>query len=261
MTYKSIIVHEKKGYAVIEIDHGKVNAIDLVLLKELNAAFDQLSKNSATNGIILSGRENCFSAGLDIYAMATNDGDYAREFWVNFFGLMKSMVQYPKPLVSAITGYAPAGATMLAILSDYKIMARGPKHVVGLHEFNMGMQIPKLWCHVFAYFIGEAKAWEAVQTAKLFHADEAEEIGLINKAAEPEEVLTLAEKYIKSQINVVPRVYADTKNYFRKELIEIMNFDLEGLVNLQMEQTDTPETKMMIEFFLQGLRAQKKKST
>jgi len=170
----------KNDYAIIQIDNGKVNAINLSLLQDLNTAFTTLSSDESVKGAILSGRPHAFSAGLDLMSLATTDAAGMVTFWEAYGQALKSMVTYDKPLVCAITGYAPAGATILTLCTDYRIMGKGEKHVIGMHEFKMQMQIPKLLCEVYAYHLGEIKAWKFIQQSRLFNSAQAVEVGLVD---------------------------------------------------------------------------------
>jgi len=204
----TVKVIRKKDYAIVEINNGKVNAINEALGRDLIEAFDELERDDNIKGAILAGRPHCFSAGLDILSLAQSDREGGKNFWRAYLGAIQSLIRFPKPLVCAITGYAPAGATILTLCADYRVMGKGDKHKIGMHEFKMSMLIPELLCDVYAYHLGEKGAWKAVQEAKLFSSDEALAIGLIDESVEVEEVLERAEKHLRKMINVYLPVYA-----------------------------------------------------
>lgn len=254
---ETLQIHRKNNYAIIELDNGKVNAINLPLLQDLNQAFTDFEADEAIQGVILSGRPHGFSAGLDIVSLAMGGVELAVPFWRAYFQLCQRMIRFPKPLVGAITGYAPAGATILALMTDYKIMALGQKHVLGMHEFKMNLQIPALLCHIYAYYAGEKNAWVAVQQARLFQAEEAVAAGLVNEAAQVEDVLPKAEAYLRRLMAVVPRVYADSKRYLTKQLREIIDLteeQIEQMIAEHMDASNTPEAQMMVKMFVEQLK-------
>jgi len=102
--------------------------------------------------------------------------------------------RFPKPVIAAINGYAFGGGCELALACDFRIMKRGAK--IGLTEISLALipgwggtqRLPKI--------VGIAKAKEMIMLAKRIDADEAERIGLVNKAVDPEkfeeEVMALA---------------------------------------------------------------------
>jgi len=257
VTYEanSLQIEIKENYAIVQLDNGKVNAINTELLVDLKATFEALEKDEKVKGAILSGRPHGFSAGLDIVSIATMDEAGRLFFWESYMEVLKVLVTFSKPLVCAITGYAPAGATIFTLCTDYRVMGKGAKHVIGMHEFKMQMQIPEMLCDVYAYHLGEVKAWKAVQQAKLFNSDEALEIGLVDESVEVEEVLPRAEIFLKKQINVFPKVFAESKRIFRKKLYKIVTeSDIKKLAKEQIEFNDDPELKAKVVEFVMSLK-------
>ncbi len=250
----TVKVIRKKDYAIVEINNGKVNAINEALGRDLIEAFDELERDDNIKGAILAGRPHCFSAGLDILSLAQSDREGGKNFWRAYLGAIQSLIRFPKPLVCAITGYAPAGATILTLCADYRVMGKGDKHKIGMHEFKMSMLIPELLCDVYAYHLGEKAAWKAVQEAKLFSSDEALAIGLIDESVEVEEVLERAEKHLRKMINVYLPVYAKSKEYLRKALLKIVDRPIEPMVDFIAEGYDDPFVKQSMSMFLRSLK-------
>lgn len=250
----TVKVIRKKDYAIVEINNGKVNAINEALGRDLIEAFDELERDDNIKGAILAGRPHCFSAGLDILSLAQSDREGGKNFWRAYLGAIQSLIRFPKPLVCAITGYAPAGATILTLCADYRVMGKGDKHKIGMHEFKMSMLIPELLCDVYAYHLGEKGAWKAVQEAKLFSSDEALAIGLIDESVEVEEVLERAEKHLRKMINVYLPVYAKSKEYLRKALLKIVDRPIEPMVDFIAEGYDDPFVKQSMSMFLRSLK-------
>ena len=133
---KSLLIEIKEDYAIVQLNNGKVNAINTQLLVDLKEIFDALAKDKNVKGAVLSGRPHAFSGGLDVMSLATLDEIGMIHFWKSYMLTLQSLVKFPKPLVCAITGYAPAGATILTLCTDYRVMGKGAKHVVGMHEFK-----------------------------------------------------------------------------------------------------------------------------
>ena len=146
-----LITTIENNIAIVQLNNGKVNAISHQLIKELKESFLSLTENPLVHGVILTGHTGAFSAGLDVVEQAhMNEGNPCLLdglLW-RFTGFM---VRYPRPFVCAITGFAPAGGTILALCADYRIMAEEPKHVIGMHEFKLSMIVPELmmdlWCY------------------------------------------------------------------------------------------------------------------
>ncbi|MEM6879246.1 MAG: enoyl-CoA hydratase/isomerase family protein, partial [Bacteroidota bacterium] len=80
----SLNITQKDGYAIIQIDNGKVNAIDLALAKDLHQVFSELEADKDVRGVILAGRPHAFSAGLNMMSLAFADEEDVYAFWYAF---------------------------------------------------------------------------------------------------------------------------------------------------------------------------------
>ncbi|MFK7978466.1 MAG: enoyl-CoA hydratase/isomerase family protein [Saprospiraceae bacterium] len=257
-TAETLNIEIKDNYAIVQLNNGKVNAINTPLLKDLEQIFPALDKDDAVKGVILAGRPHVFSAGLDVMGLATMNGQQMVDFWETYMHVMQNMVNFSKPLVCAMTGYAPAGATIFALLTDYRIMGKGAKHVVGMHEFKMSMQIPEMLCDVYAYHLGEVKSWKAVQQARLFNSDEALAEGLVDESVEVEEVMGQAEKHLKKLMRVHPKVYAQSKKWMRRQLHKIvLERDVPAIARETVEFNNDPQLQAYVIEFMMSLRKKK----
>ena len=255
MEYQTIQIHHKDNYVIVQLDNGKVNAISLALLRDLMHVFEQIEQNNDIKGVILAGRPHAFSAGLDIISVASMSEEQMIEYWERYMGLMKQMITLSKPLVAAITGYAPAGATILALCTDYRVMGRGEKHVMGMHEFKMSLLIPEMLCDVYAYYLGEVQAWKAVQEARLYNSDEALAVGLVDESVEVEMVLERAEKHLKKQIAIYNKVFHKSKLFIRKGLYKIvLESDIKKLAREQVAFAKDPHFAHLVRTFAESLK-------
>ena len=254
MSFESLKIDRKGNYAIIEIDNGKVNAINETLAADLKAVFDEFDSDDEIKGVILAGRPHGFSAGLDIVSLAKGGLEGSKVFWWSYLGALQSMVRFSKPFVCAITGYAPAGATILTLCADYRVMGKGEKHVIGMHEFKMSMLIPEMLCDIYAYHMGEKNAWRAVQQASLFNSDKALEIGLVDESVEVDEVMARSEKQLKKLIGVYGPVYTRSKEYFRKGLLKLVDRAIEPMVDQIAKDNADPFVQQSMQMFLASLK-------
>ena len=254
LNYPTLQISIADRLATITLDSGKVNAITTQLSRDLEAAFLDLGGNDEVDGVVLAGKPNCFCAGLDVKLLATSDRDGLREFFATYLSALQTLVRFEKPLVAAVTGFAPAGGTIIALTADYRIMAQGPKHTVGMNEFNMSLQIPKMMGDIFAYYVGEATAWKNVQQARMYTAKEAMPLGLVDEATTVEEVLPRAETYCRQLMQVHPPVFKRTKRYLRRGILAAVDHEVATMVDVIAEDFDDPKFKQMMALFVASLR-------
>lgn len=251
----TIKIERKDGYAIVELNNGKVNAITTELSRDVAQAFTDLAQDDSVNGVILAGRPHGFSAGLDVVSLATGTPEQSNEFWRQYYEALRAMVRYPKPFVCAITGYAPAGATIWTMCADYRVMGQGEKHVLGMHEFKMSMLVPHQLCKIYAYHLGERQAWLAIQQMRLFNSDESLARGIVEESVPVEEVMERSVKHLKKLMRVLSPVFIENKKYLRKGLLDIVSISPDELINeFNQFAASAPEMKKMTEMFLASLK-------
>jgi len=249
-----LITTIENNIAIVQLNNGKVNAISHQLVKELKESFLSLTENSSVNGVILTGHTGAFSAGLDVVEQAQMNEKETHAFWVDYYGALQAMVRYPKPFVCAITGFAPAGGTILTLCADYRIMAEEPKHFIGMHEFKLSMIVPELMMDLWCYTLGEQKAFQALQNAKLFTAQEALEENIVQAIAPADQVLSLAKKHLAKCLEVYGPVYIQSKRLARKQLLALVDRDLDQMASEFIATGKDPELKRRVQAFAAQLK-------
>lgn len=252
--YTTLNISKTEGLATVTLDNGKVNAINTQLSRDLESAFLDLDGDDYISGVVLAGKRDCFCAGLDIKMLATSDEKQLKEFFSAYLSALQTMVRFDKPLVAAMTGYAPAGGTIIALTADYRIMARGAKHTVGMNEFNMSLQIPRMMADVYAYYRGEAAAWADIQHARMYTAEQAVTAGLVNEAADGNQVLAKAEAHCRQLMKVHYPVFKRTKRYLRRGLNETIKHGVNEMVDTIGEDFKDPAFKKMTATFVASLK-------
>jgi len=125
-----------------------------------------------------------------------SEGERGLYFWSRCMQILDTM---PKPVIAAINGVALGGGCELSLCCDFRFMAKGRYYRIGLPEALVGiipggtgtpLRLPRI--------VGEAKALEMLLTGAGYTPEEAEKMGLINKALEPDAlmpaVMSLAQK-------------------------------------------------------------------
>src|SRR5690606_31874008 len=177
---KNIQVTIQDRMALIGLDRGKSNAINLEMLGELNTLLKNIENDDAISGIILHGKDRFFSSGLDLIELYDYNEAQIREFWTLFLEFVSNFVAFKKPSVAAISGHSPAGGCVLALCCDYRIMVEGD-FIIGLNEVPVGIIVPESIFHLYSFWIGQAKAYQYLLEGKLMNPQQALECGLVNE--------------------------------------------------------------------------------
>lgn len=249
----TIKVTLKDKIAVITLDRGRSNAINAEMVAELHQIIRDIENDANTVGVILTGKEGFFSAGLDLIELYDYDEEQIKDFWNKFLSFVATLAAFKKPLISAINGHSPAGGCVLAICSDYRVMSEG-KYIIGLNEVPVGIIVPDSIFHLYAFWIGHAKAYQFILEGKLMDADEAFNYGLVDEVVNPAIILTAAERKMKKYIQLDQTTWQQTKLNLRKELISKVNADQTETLALMLEQWWSPATRSILQTIIQNLQ-------
>jgi len=240
----------------IFLDRGKSNAIDTKLLKELIETLESNQENDAVRGAILIGKENFFSAGLDLIALFGYDEDQIREFWNLFLEATSLLASFPKPIAAAISGHSPAGGCVFALCCDYRIMAEG-NFVIGLNEIPVGLIVPESIFQLYAFWIGKRHAYQNLLEGKLLSPQEAKSQGLVDEVVPADILFNTAAKKIRQITQFNQKTWQTSKLNFRKEIILKLRENREETIQAILEQWWLPSTRSILKSIIENLTSKK----
>ena len=233
----------KDEYAIVQMNRGKVNAINFEMVQELRDIFHELEENINVKGVILTGQPHYFSAGLDLIELLQYDKSKIRDFFSSFGALYLELVQFRKPFISAISGHCPAGGCVLAVTSDNRYMAKSDTYVIGLNEVAVNIQISQNLTEVYAFWMGEGLASRYILEGKLLTGKEALAGGLVDELVPLEEVLERAEKQMKLYMQADQEILINTKRKLRKHLLGKLDLNAENSLKEASELWWKPEIR------------------
>jgi enoyl-CoA hydratase len=198
MDYKNLIVDIKDGIAMVKINRPKaLNAINSEMLDELKHVGTALNADKDVRVVIKTGEgDKAFIAGADILEMkpmTALEGQAFSQRGHETFAVFENM---SKPVIAAVNGYALGGGFEVALMCD--IIYASDKARLGFPETTLGIFPGFGGTQRTAKLVGLAKAKEVIFTGRTFTAQEAYEMGLLNKVVPHDqlmqEVLDLAGK-------------------------------------------------------------------
>lgn len=249
----TIKVSIKDKIAIIALDRGRSNAINSEMVSELHQMIGNIEKDESISGLILTGKDGFFSAGLDLIELYDYDEEKIRVFWVDFLNLVTAFVSFKKPMVSAISGHSPAGGCVLALCSDYRVMAEG-KFIIGLNEVPVGIIIPESIFHLYAFWLGKAPAYRFLLEGKLMDTQEALAAGLVDELVKPESILYAAERRMLKYIQLERTTWQQSKVNLRADLLKKMSVDQSETLEIMLKQWWSPSTRSILKTVIQNLQ-------
>lgn len=207
----------KDGIARIALARGKVNAINEAVVDELTGRLDQLSRDPQVKSVVLTGSGKFFTFGFDIPEFLSYlKPDFIR-YLTKFTDLYRLIFTFPKPVIAALNGHAIAGGCMLAIACDYRIMVRG-KARISLNEINFGSSLFAGSVDLMKMWLGQRPAEIAAYTGAMYSAEEALEIGLVDRVCPDADLEREAMRAASEFGEKDPAAFASIKGLLRSEI-------------------------------------------
>jgi enoyl-CoA hydratase len=202
--------------ATITMDDGKVNALSLTMLTELDAAFDQAAADGAV--VVLTGREGIFSAGFDLGVLRAG-GEDALAMLRAGFELSARLLSFPTPVVITCTGHAIAMGVFLLLSGDYRVGAAG-SHKITANEVAIGLTMPLAAVEICRQRLAPAAFNRAVILAEVFSPDDALAAGFLDRVVPSTAVHDVARSAATELSKLDMPAHAATKLRARTEALE-----------------------------------------
>src|SRR3989449_2400424 len=175
------------------------NIFDAVTLHELNEHLDFIENDASLRGLIIaSAKKSIFIAGADLKTLLqqAQSGDM-RAFIAKGQRIFRRLADLKIPTVAAIHGACAGGGYEVTLACDYRIATDDPATRIGLPETTLGL-IPA-WggCTRLPRMIGAEKAAEVIVKGKLYSAQEAKQLGLVDEIVSREKLLEAARKKMR----------------------------------------------------------------
>jgi len=229
--YEDITYHKCQGVARIAFDRPEVrNAFRPDTILELQEAFKDAGEDTEIGVVLLTGNgpaedgKYSFSSGGD--QTARGDAGYVGSEGVprmNVLELQRYIRTMPKPVIALVAGYAIGGGHVLHVVCDLTLAAdnavfgqTGP--IVGSFDGGFGAAY-------LARLVGQKKAREIWYLCRQYSADEALEMGLVNKVVPVEELEAEGWQWAQEILDKSPLAIRILKSAF--------NCDLDGQTGLQ----------------------------
>ena len=180
-TMRYIQLEPRGDIAIIKINRPEaLNAVNIDVIGELSRTLDIISVDEGIKAVIITGAgERSFCAGADIAYMVNIDPMRAEKYASSAQAVLNKIEKLEKPVIAAVNGFALGGGCELALVCDIRIASSNAK--IGQPEVTIG--IPPGWggTQRLVRIVGPAKAKELIFTGKMITAEEAAQIGLVNK--------------------------------------------------------------------------------
>lgn len=190
MKYNNILLEIEEGLAILTLNRPDVrNALDFQTWEEIRSATKELRLNDEVRVVIVTGAGGkAFASGADIKSLQTRTVKEQMESETN--DILNGIAMLNKPVIAAVDGFALGGGCELSMACDIRIATKKSKF--GQPETNLGIIPGAGGTQRLQRLVGIGKAKELIFTGDIITAEEAHNIGLVQKVVEDGTVMEAA---------------------------------------------------------------------
>jgi len=190
-----VVLEVSDGVATIRLNRPPMNALNTAVQAGFRDFALEINQRRDVRAVVIYGGPKVFAAGADVKEMSEWDHLTMVERSGVLSASFSAIAGITKPVIAAITGYALGGGLELALCADLRFAGDNAK--LGLPEILLGIipgaggtqRLPRL--------VGPAKAKEMIFTGRFIDAQEALDIGLVDRVVAPDDVYTEALAFAK----------------------------------------------------------------
>jgi 3-hydroxyacyl-CoA dehydrogenase/enoyl-CoA hydratase/3-hydroxybutyryl-CoA epimerase len=190
------------GICVLTFDRPEsgANIFDAPTMENLREQVDAIEKDASIKGVIVtSAKKSIFIAGADLKTLLkqAKTGEL-RSFIAEGQKVFNRLAALKVPTVAAIHGACAGGGYEITLACDYRVASNDPATKIGLPETTLGLvpawggatRLPRL--------LGPDIAAEVILKGKLYGANEALELGLVDEVVAKEQLLDAARRKLET---------------------------------------------------------------
>jgi methylglutaconyl-CoA hydratase len=257
MAYTTLRVEKEATVARVTLDRGAVrNAIDETMIAELTDAVRSLGGDDTVRVVVLTGAGDVFSAGADLNWMkkvAQYSFEQNVEDALTFARMMEALYRLPKATIARVNGACLGGGVGLVSACDVAVAVRDAKFA--LREVLLGIAPAAISPYVLRK-MSQAHALDYFLTGRVFDAERAREIGLVNEAVESELLDAEIDVWIQRFLHAGPKAIAASKALINKvawsSIEEIQEYTARTIAGLR----GSPEGKEGFAAFFEKRKAE-----
>ncbi|MEY2758593.1 MAG: enoyl-CoA hydratase [Pseudomonadota bacterium] len=241
-----LLESKQDGIAILTMNRPEArNALSQPMLAALNEALPRLAADPDIGAVVITGAGGAFCAGGDVKGFASNDGganhgrspEQAAHLLRQSMEVSRWLHDMPKITIASIPGAAAGAGLSIALACDFRIAARGAKITTAFAKVGLSGDFGGTY--FLTQLVGSAKAKELYLLSDVILAEEAERLGIVNRAVDPRELeaetMALAKRFA-SGARITQGLMKKNLNIAEKGDM-LLSFDTEALNHSRSAQT------------------------
>ena len=186
--FNTLLLDIKESVATITLNRPDVfNAFNDEMSYELQDALKQVTKDDQVRVVVLTGAGRAFCSGQDLKAISgSKNRSLSDSLYKRYNPIIRAVRNIPKPVICKLNGVGAGAGCSLALACDMIIAS---SNALLIEVFiNVGLVLDSGSSYFLPRLVGSAKAFELATMGSKVTAEEALNLGMVNKVVAPEEL-------------------------------------------------------------------------
>lgn len=217
-TQPVVTTEPREGVTTLTLSRPlQLNAVNAEMIAHLRHALQSAEQDSTCRAVVITGSGRGFCAGLDLDGYGTAPGPLGEgpvhlglAIQRDVSSIVQQLHRMSKPVVAAINGPTAGFGLALACAADIRIASRLATFTTAFVRIGVtGCDLGVSW--LLPRLIGAGRAHELILTARSVDATEANEIGLVADAVDPELLTQRVDQTLDDLLHAAPLALDLTK--------------------------------------------------
>ena len=209
----SVLLSQQGAVVTLTLNRPeRMNALDSEMASALRDAIEAISRNASARVVVLRGEGRSFCSGGDVAAMHAHRDDLPGfiEKTINpFHACVLGLQRLRMPVLACAHGALAGGGFSLAMACDFVLSARSARFVVAYPK--LGAPADGGLSFFMVQRLGPARGLEALTTGGQFTAEQALQLGLVNRVADDDALQQAADAWVGELLAVAPQSLSELK--------------------------------------------------
>ena len=176
-----VVQNLENGVLTLTLDRpDALNSLTQPLLGELGDALEAAATNDGVRAVVLTGAGRGFCAGQDLKEIEGREVVF-EEHLQRFNRVIRGIAELPKPVLAAVNGVAAGAGLSIALACDMRVASENATFTTAFSR--IGLVPDSGMSHTLPRLVGPAKAFELLALSPRLSAEEARELGIVDRVA------------------------------------------------------------------------------
>ena len=246
--YETIKIEKQDGIAILTLNRPeRLNAVNGAMHSELMSLFLDVQADEEVRAAVLTGAGRAFCAGGDFGGGANMRSKTGLNMMQEARRIVDNLLDCEKPIVAAVNGAAAGLGATVALLCDVVVASKNAR--IGDPHVKMGITAGDGGAVIWPLLVGVNRAKYMLMTGDLVTADEAFQMGLVNRVVDEGEALNEGLVIARRLANGAPYAVQSSKMAVNKFIKMVSNLVLPVSLSTEAESMRTEDHREAVKAF------------